>query len=225
MKKRIKIIIDVLMTVTLLILMAYQVTGRQFHEYAGAFMLVLFIVHNVLNIRWYKGLFKGHYTPQRIWMTVVNIGLLLCILLQAYSGITMSQYAFWWLPYWGGTATARQIHLAAAYWCFLFIGLHLGNHWGLMIRSMKPGKTFLWILRIAAVMVALIGAVTFAGNGIFSYMTLGSQFYFFDDNEPAVLAFIKIVSMFSMHVFIGYYVQKLLGRLSEEKGRKENQAK
>ena len=45
MKKRIKIIIDVLMTVTLLILMAYQVTGRQFHEYAGAFMLLLFIVH------------------------------------------------------------------------------------------------------------------------------------------------------------------------------------
>ena len=41
MKKRIKIIIDVLLTVTLLILMAYQVTGRQFHEYAGAFMLVL----------------------------------------------------------------------------------------------------------------------------------------------------------------------------------------
>lgn len=126
-KQKIKIIIDVLMTLTLLILMAYQVTGREFHEYAGAGMLLLFIVHNVLNIRWYKSIFKGKYTLPRIWMTAANIGLLICILLMAYSGLTMSQYTFWWLPYWGGTATARKIHLSAAHWCFIFIGLHMST--------------------------------------------------------------------------------------------------
>ena len=60
-KQKIKMGIDVLMTVLLLGLMACQVTGQLFHEWFGAGMLVLFIAHNILNIRWYGNLFKGKY--------------------------------------------------------------------------------------------------------------------------------------------------------------------
>lgn len=52
-KPKIKMGIDVMMTVLLLGLMAYQITGQALHEWFGAGMLVLFIAHNLLNIRWY----------------------------------------------------------------------------------------------------------------------------------------------------------------------------
>ena len=42
LKMKIKVIIDFLMTILLLLLMAFQITGQEFHEWFGAGMLVLF---------------------------------------------------------------------------------------------------------------------------------------------------------------------------------------
>ena len=73
MRTKIKMGIDLLMTVLLLLLMAYQITGQELHECFGAGMLVLFLVHNILNIRWYGNLFKGKYRPLRIIQTVLYL--------------------------------------------------------------------------------------------------------------------------------------------------------
>ena len=73
----IKRIVDVCMTVLLLCLMAYQVTGEALHEWIGIGMTVLVIIHQLLNRKWYGALFKGKYNPYRIITTVVNIALLL----------------------------------------------------------------------------------------------------------------------------------------------------
>ena len=55
----IKRIVDTAMTVLLLLLMAYQVTGEMAHEWIGMAMTVLVIVHQILNRKWYSALFKG----------------------------------------------------------------------------------------------------------------------------------------------------------------------
>ena len=49
-----KIMVDVLMTVVLLFLMGYQFWGDVAHEWVGAGMFLLFIVHHILNVNWYK---------------------------------------------------------------------------------------------------------------------------------------------------------------------------
>lgn len=54
-----KVIIDFLMTILLLLLMVFQITGQKFHEWFGAGILVLFLAHNILNFKWYRSLFKG----------------------------------------------------------------------------------------------------------------------------------------------------------------------
>lgn len=41
LKMKIKVFIDFLMTMLLLLLMAFQITGQEFHEWFGAGMLVL----------------------------------------------------------------------------------------------------------------------------------------------------------------------------------------
>lgn len=128
-KMKLKMGIDFLMTVLLLLLMAYQVTGEAFHEYIGAGMLILFLIHNFLNFRWYNELIKGRYTVLRVIRTAVNFLCLAVMLIQAYSGIVLSRYLFAALPINGGMATARVLHLAGSYWSFVLMSIHLGLHW------------------------------------------------------------------------------------------------
>ena len=89
----IKRIVDIAMTVLLLCLMAYQVTGEMAHEWIGMGMTVLIIIHQILNRKWYGALFKGKYRPYRILSTTLNILLLLSFLLTAFCGMSMSGYA------------------------------------------------------------------------------------------------------------------------------------
>ena len=53
----VKRIVDAVMTVLLLFLMAYQVTGESAHEWIGMGMTALVIVHQILNRKWYGALF------------------------------------------------------------------------------------------------------------------------------------------------------------------------
>lgn len=183
-KIKIKIGIDFLMTVLLLLLMAYQVVGETLHEWFGAAMLVLFLVHNVLNIKWYKNLFKGKYKPVRIFGTVLNFAVLAAILSLGYSGIVMSRHLFVFLPINSGMALARVMHLAGSYWGFVLMSLHLGLHWGMilaMFRKLAGGKkssVLTWLLRIAALAIAGYGAFCFIKADIFSYMFLQNEFAF-----------------------------------------------
>lgn len=75
-------------------------------------MLILFLIHNFLNFRWYSGLVKGRYTVLRVVRTAVNFLCLAAMLIQAYSGIVLSHFLFAALPINGGMATARVLHLA-----------------------------------------------------------------------------------------------------------------
>lgn len=87
-KIKLKTGIDFLMTALLLCLMAYQITGQKFHEWFGAGMLLLFLAHNLLNIRWYGSLFKGKYKLPRIMQTIVNFGVLISMLCLGFSELS-----------------------------------------------------------------------------------------------------------------------------------------
>jgi hypothetical protein len=60
----IRLAIDLTMTILMLVAMAYRITGNTIHEVVGVFLFVLFIVHNILNRRWYKAIAKGKYKIQ-----------------------------------------------------------------------------------------------------------------------------------------------------------------
>lgn len=137
MKLKIKMGIDLLMTALLLCLMAYQVTGQKLHEWFGTGMLVLFLLHNILNIRWYGSLFKGKYTLLRAMQTLINISVLISMLCLGFSGVVMFRHVFAGLSIHGPMATARTMHLAASYWGFVLMSIHLGMHWGMIVGMFR----------------------------------------------------------------------------------------
>lgn len=96
MKKKsiIKMILDLLMTILLSLLMIQALAGEELHEWMGIFMFLLFIMHHLINFNWHKNLLKGKYDVVRSIGTLVNAGILICMILSAISGILLSQYLF-----------------------------------------------------------------------------------------------------------------------------------
>lgn len=226
MKLKIKMGIDLLMTALLLCLMAYQVTGQKLHEWFGTGMLILFIVHNILNIRWYGNLFKGKYKLLRIVQTIVNVSVLISMLCLGYSGIVMSRHVFAALPIQGPMATARSMHMAASYWGFVLMSIHLGFHWSMILRMLhrlwgrkNMPHPSIWLERFMAIFIAGYGAICFYKQNIISYMFLKQEFVFFDFEKSAVFVFTEYIAMMGLGVFIGFYAAKGLRKLISRNGR------
>ena len=205
MKKK-RMAVDAAMTSLLPCLMAYSLIGETFHEIAGVAMLVLFIAHHILNRAWFKGLFRGRYSPYRAFTTAVN--LLLCVVMTGLplSGIMMSKQLFRFLPTQGLSTTARTVHLLLSYWGFALMSLHLGLHVDVMFK-----KKLKW-LPFAAVAVSLYGAYAFVKRELPLYMTLRSQFVFFDYAEPRVFFFADYLAIMVLFASLGHSIGKLLKR-------------
>ena len=188
-KMTIKICVDIGMTIALLLLMTYELIGQAAHEWLGIGMFVLFLTHHILNRKWTGNLLKGRYTPLRIWQTLLVVLVLICMIGSMVSGIILSRHALFFLPINGGRSFARSLHMVSAYWGFVWMSLHLGLHWSMMMAmarkvfpNVSPVRT--WILRILAAAIAVYGIYAFSARDIASYMFLKIQFVFFDFEEP-----------------------------------------
>lgn len=231
-KMKIKIGIDLLMTVLILLLMAYQITGQELHEWFGIGMLMLFLLHNILNIKWYGNLFKGKYRLLRIIQTVVNFSVLIIMLCLGFSGIVMSRHVFAAFTIRGPMATARRMHLSASYWGFVLMSVHLGFHWNMilsMCRKLSGGrekpKIIIWLLRGMAALIAIYGLYLFERKNIISYMLLRVQFVFFDFEQSATAVFMEYSAMMVFWVFAAYYISKGIGRIPVSKNSVQKKEK
>ena len=135
-KQKVKMLVDICMTILLFVLMAFHYVGLQWHEVTGAAMLILFILHHILNGSWYRALGKGKYPSGRILLTVVDTILLIDMFLLMFSGISMSRYVFRFLDIPVSKAWARGMHMTASYAGFLLMGFHIGLHYGMILLDM-----------------------------------------------------------------------------------------
>lgn len=116
---------------------------------------------------------------------------LLCMLGAMASAVMLSREVFGFLHLRGGRSFARQLHMLAAYWGFIFMSLHLGLHWG---------------LRAAALGFSGFGLYAFFKNKIPDYLFLRSHFVFFDWEQPLVLMFLEYIAMVVLWVCVCYYL-------------------
>lgn len=213
-----KICVDIAMTAALLLLMAQSLIGERFHEWTGSAMFLLFIVHHCLNINWRKNLFKGKYTAFRTAQNLLAALMLCCMIGSMVSGIVLSRHVFAFLPIEGGSAWARSVHMVCGYWGFVIMSLHLGFHWN-MVAAMgrklfkSPSKVRTWILRFAALAIALYGIYAFVSRQIGEYMLLITPFVFFNFEEPILFFFLDYLAVMGLWVFLGYYGSKLLAKI------------
>lgn len=217
MKKKIKMLVDLFMTILLFFLMARQLTGDAAHEWLGAGMFLLWIAHHILNRHWFSHLIQGRYTPVRTVQTVINLALLLAMLGQMVSGIILSRNVFAFLPISGGVAMARSLHVFCGFWCFVLMSLHLGLHWNMILGRMRKAaqsRRKAGFLRIGAAAVALYGFYAFVKNQFILYMLRLSSFAFFDFERPVVLYVTEYLAIMGLFIWIAHYGVKGLQKLS-----------
>lgn len=117
----------------------------------------------------------------------------------------------------------RIMHMAACYWGFVLMSLHLGLHWGMMMTKMRqslpitsPSRIRTVILRIVAAVVAVYGAYVFISRNLITYMLLQTQFVFLDFGESPIFFYIDYLAMAGLFVWIAYYLTMIFRRKKKE---------
>lgn len=219
-KMIIKICVDILMTSGLLFLMGYHFWGELAHERVGAVMFVLFIAHHILNVSWYKNLFRGKYSPARIFTLVIDVLVFIDMLALMYSGITMSRYVFDFLPFNGNMVLARRLHLLGSYWGIILMSLHIGLHWNMILGMVKKAVGSKKSSKARAVIFFIIGLLI-AGYGVYAlihrdfttYLLLKTEFVFLDYNENKVLFYTDHLAIMGTFIFAAHYLSKLCKKI------------
>ena len=173
---------------------------------------------------------QGKIKPVRILQTFVNFSVLISMLCLGYSGIVLSRHVFAALPISGPMATARSMHMAASYWGFVLMSVHLGMHWGMIVGMFKrllkgrkmPGAA-VWGLRLAVAVIAGYGLFCFILKDIVSYLFLKNQFVFFDYEQSAISVFAEYIAMMGFWIFVSFYIIRGIGKISGKhlKGREK----
>ncbi|MBR0031583.1 MAG: DUF4405 domain-containing protein [Treponema sp.] len=222
--KRIRMPLDILMTILSIILMGGTVLfpNDRVHQILGMTLLVLWAVHVILNRRWFGSLFKGRYAPHRIMQIVVNLGVLVCALLLMISGMMMA----WFIPseiVGGGLGFARIIHLIASHWYYVFMAFHIGLHASMIARiatqsstsstsqnsqNKLPSKKII-PLRVICIFISLYGVYAFITRGLWKYMFGLQQFFFFDFERGYLLFAIDYLSILVLFATMMHYAGKI----------------
>ena len=215
-----KKVVDVCMTVLLLCLMAYQVTGETLHEWIGVGMTVLLIVHHILNFKWYKSLFKGKYNAYRVVTVIVNTLLLASIALTALCGMAMSAHSVPFLYGMLPVSFARQTHLAMSFWSFILMGLHLGLHIPAMTAGLKSDGKKKTAVAAGCAALAGVGFWLLLRNNIPDYLFFRTHFAFFDYEKNPVLVFAENLAVLFAFAFLGAAVAVFIRVCRKKENRK-----
>ena len=215
-KKIIMRAIDIIMIAVMLFLMAMQVTKQEIHEWLGIGMFVLVIAHHILNRKYYAAVFKGKYTPLKVFMLIVNTALLLSFIATPMTGMLMSRYATPFLNSVIGTAIPRKLHLMLTYWSFVLMGMHSGLHLGIITAKLK-NKAVKVIAFVLMCGVSGYGFYLFVKANIFDYLLMKTQFAFLDYSKPAWQTIIENLTMLLAWAFVAYLVSLVLKKIKRRK--------
>ena len=200
MKKlnKIRLPLDIMMTLVSIVLMGgnFLFPAEIVHEILGVGLFVLWSVHIFLNRRWYSAIFCGKYNPYRVMQTVINCCILICTIFLMISGIILSNHLFIFLNIQSGLGFARIAHLLSSHWYYLFMSLHIGLHMGRLFQNVATKI----IPRILLALLCAYGLYAFIARGVWKYLILKQQFFFFDLERGYILFamdYISIIILFA----------------------------
>ena len=214
------------MTLGLLFQMGYHLWGDTAHEWTGAGMFVLFILHHILNWRWWAGICKGRYTAVRTLQVVIDLLILAAMLGLMVSGVILSSKVFAFLHIRGHMAFARRLHMLASSWGFLLMSAHLGLHWGILLgvarkagQTRLSGKPVSLLPTVAGAVVALYGTAAMVKRDLATYLFLRAEFVFLDFSESKILFYLDYLAIMGTFIFLSHFAAKLLRKHKARKTR------
>lgn len=194
--KKIRIITDVVMYIFFIILMGHHITENLIHEILGTCIIVLFIIHNIINIKFYKLIFKGKYNFKRVILTLIDILLLFAMIGIIISSIIISSDVFAFLNI-QTTSFGLKLHMLSTSWGFIIMSIHLGLHLNSLINkiNVKLKKSiFEYIYYLVFAIIIIYGIYSFIKLNFISDMFLLNPFKAYDFDESPFVFYLHVLS-------------------------------
>ena len=217
--KKYRIILDIIMTLLFIILMGYYVTDNIVHEVLGTITFVLFIIHNILNIKWYKSIFKGKHNFQRTFHIVINLILFIAMLGMMISGIMISSDVFDFLNI-KTTMFGRSLHMISASWGYILMSIHIGLHiTGVMnkLNTKMKNSTFEYVYYFILLLLIGFGIYSFISLRLWEEMFLLVDFKFFDYEQSVTFFYLKYIAILLAISLVIYIILKLIKIIKNKK--------
>lgn len=175
--KIIKIFLDIIMTLSIILLMKLNVTGIQLHELLGIIIFALFTIHKLLNFKFMKAIGKNIFNRKltikvRV-IFILDLALLLFMIASALTGILISKCLFTWLTV-KNVEGVTLLHKFSAWWLLILISIHIGFHLDRMVKFFKKKYKFLesklikYIVLMMYILIAILGILSLSKYSIYS---------------------------------------------------------
>ncbi len=219
LRQAVRIVIDIVMLLLLPMMMQYILTEQELHEWLGVLMAGLFIFHHILNFSWIVNVFRGKYTKVRILVNGINLLLLIDMFLLVFSGIVMSGmsgYVFEFLHFSGDMELYKKMHMLGAYWGFILMSFHLGQHWGYMVGTVRnyfpfgKSKRTVWILKGTVFFIIVYGLAAFFRQNMTGYLFLKTAAIYFDGRKAHISYLWDCIAIIVLFAALGHYLRKIL---------------
>lgn len=200
--------------------MGYFIAGNKIHEILGTITFILFIIHNVLNIKWYNGILKGPHSFQRTFHIIINLLLLIAMLGMIISGIMISANVFSFLNI-QTTMFARNLHMLPTSWGFILMAIHVGFHISGLMNKLKQKikkSTFEYVYYLVLLLLVGFGIYSFVSLELVKDMFLINQFKFFDYEQSTVMYYLKYAGVIILFELVIYFKNR---KMFKKRGRKK----
>ena len=206
MIKKVKMLVDIAMAVVFIMLMCNQITGIFAHEILGISVIILFIIHQILNINYYKNILKGKYNKLRIAYLIIDILLLIMMIVMILSATFISRYTLKFLNL-SNDSLGRELHILSAYSIYMLIGLHIGLHYNSIVKLKKENKV---VLNIFMCLFAIVfGIQGFINKEFINKLTLQNLYPIYSE-QNFLMILIDYIGILIMFVMVGYGIYNLL---------------
>ena len=219
--KKVRIILDITMTCLFIILMGYYATENSVHEILGVITFVLFIIHNIINIKWYKTIFKGKHNFQRTFHIIINLLLFVAMIGIMVSGIMISADVFSFLNI-PTTMFGRMLHMLSTSWGFFLMAIHVGLHITSIMNKMNikmKNSTFEYVYYFILVILIVLGIYAFINLRLWEDMFLVNHFKFFDYEQSLIVFYLKYIAVLIAISLLIFFIFSLIRKVINNKSK------
>lgn len=139
-KTRNKIITDLVVAATTIVVISEKLTGETIHEWLGVAALAAILTHLLLSFDWFATVTQRFFQKQSLQVRlnyIFSVALFIAMTAAFYSGLMISKAV---LPALGiaidGGMSWKSIHSLASDASLYIIGLHLALNWKWVLRHM-----------------------------------------------------------------------------------------
>lgn len=200
----------------MLIAMAYFITGNAIHEFVGVSVFVLFIVHNLLNRRWYSTILKGKHNLRRILQIALNLLFLVAMAVMMICGILISSDIFPYIPV-NNDMIFRQIHVQTAYWGFIIMAVHIGFSWSMILNAVRKmtgitgsSRIRTIALRTVSVLIVIYGIHSTIEREWGAKLMIYSPFGYWFNDDSIIRFLIDHLSIMGIYICGTHYTLKFI---------------